>query len=236
MSILGSPTAVTGGGTYTAETGSNRLVVFSIGRRCTNTGSPELPSITEITWGSLSLTGGTILLAKNASVTNGGNSIAGIYYVKEADIPGGAQTIAVTYDRTMNGSDLIIAFTLGGMNQSSPVDGSGSTQTAAGSTDPFTGSITIADNCIQILSAIFGGNPTITPDAAWTEDQDIQSGNFRRNTQHATGQAAGSLTWTCDLSAATNGSVAVASFAESAGTVWTQTQQHPTQRSTLLRM
>lgn len=218
MPILGTPTAVTGGGNYTAETGTNRLVVFSIGRRCTNTGSPELPSVTEITYGgSASLTGGQIILAKSASVSNGGNSISGLWYVKEANIPAGANAVSVTYDRTMNGADLIMAFTLGSMNQTSSVDGSGSTQTSAGSTDPYTGTITIAASCIQILSATFGGNPTSAPDAAWTEVQDVQSGNFRRNTQHVSGQPAGSLTWTCDLSAATNGSVAVASFASLTG-------------------
>lgn len=238
MPILGTPTQVTGGsGTYAPESGSNRIVVFCLTGGTSDTGSSITPTITAFTYGSASLANGQVIVANQAGVGNGANFRAWIAYVKEANLPGSAQTPTATWSNAMVGSDLIMCFTLGSINQTSSVDGAGVTQTASSGVDPWTGSLTISDNCIQILThGIRGGGNSSTPGAGWTEVQDTGNSTLRAIAQYATGQAAGSLSYTSDLaSGASTGALAAASFAETSAAIWTQSR-HPAQQSTLVRM
>lgn len=239
MPILGTPTQVTGGsGSYAPESGSNRVVVFALSGGTSDTGSSITPSITAFTYGSASLANGQVIVANQAGVGNGANFRAWLAYVKEANLPGSAQIPTATWSNAMVGSDLIMCFTLSSINQTTPIDGTGVTQTASSGVDPWTGSLTIAANCIQILTHGYrGGGNASTPGAGWTEVQDTGNSTVRAVTQYATGQSAGSLSYTSDLaSGASTGALAVASFAETSAVIWTQTQQHRTQRSALLRM
>lgn len=238
MPILGTPTQVTGGsGTYAPESGSSRIVVLCVARGATDVVGNTIPSITAFTWGTPSLANGQIVVAKEAGVGSAANFRAWIGYVLEANLPGSAQIPTATWSDAMVGSDLIMCFTLGGMNQTSSLDGSGVTQTASSGVDPWTGSLTISDNCIQILTHGYrGGGNASTPGAGWTEVQDTSNSTTRAVTQYATGQPAGSLSYTSDLAAgAVTGALVAASFAEITSN-WTQYQQHPTHRSPLIRM
>lgn len=235
MPILGTPTAVTGGGSYTAETGTNRIVVITLARRTTDTGTNLNPAVSTLSWGSASLAGGQIVLAKDASVGLGTNTRASIWYIKEADIPSGSQTAAATWSQAMNGSDLFMFFTLGSINQTTPVDGTGAAETHSSSVSSFAGTLTVAANCIQILNFGVGGSGTaITP--GWTEVQAAGNGNHKCETQYTTGQSAGSVGYSAAVSPNSIGALAVASFAEIVASSWTQYRQHPAQRSALLRM
>lgn len=238
MPILGTPTQVTGGsGTYAPESGSSRIVVLCVARATTDNASDITPTLTAFTWGTPSLANGQIHVAKEVGIGNAANYRAFIGYVLEADLPGSAQTPTITWSDAMTGSDLIMCFTLGGMNQVAPLDGTGASQASSTGVDPWTGSLTIAANCIQILThGIRGGGNSSTPGTGWTEVQDTSNGTLRAITQYATSQPAGSLAYSSDLSAgATTGALVAASFAE-ASTNWTQHHQHPAHRSPLIRM
>lgn len=237
MPILGTPTQVTGGsGSYAPESGSNRIVVFSLSGGTTDTGSSINPTISAFTYGSASLANGQVIVANQAGVGSGANVRAWLAYVKEANLPGSAQTPTATWSNAMVGSDLIMCFTLGSIDQTTSVDGAGTTEIHASGTDPWTGSLTISNNCIQILTHGYrGGGNASSPGAGWTEVQDVGNSTMRAVTQYATGQAAGSLTYTSDLASAVTGALAVASFAEATAAIWTQSR-HPARQSTLVRM
>lgn len=213
ISILGTPVQVTGGNNYTAETGSNRIVVICLARRTSDTGSNISPAITALSFGSASLANSQVVSAKEVVVGLGANTRAGIWFVREANIPSGANAVSATWGSTMSGSDLFFMFTLGDVDQTSTVDGTGASETHSGGFDPWTGSLTISNNAIQILTGAFGGGgTTVTPDAGWTEVQDASNSNHRCHTQYATGKSSGSLTYTADLSASSVGALVAASF------------------------
>lgn len=217
MPLLGTPTQVTGGsGSYAPESGSNRIVAFTLARGTSDTGSSITPTISAFTYGTASLANGQVIVAGQAGVGSGANFRAWIAYVKEANLPGGAQTPTATWSHTMTGSDLIMCFTLGSINQTTPVDGSGVTEIHGSGTDPWTGSLTIAANTIQILvHGHRGSGNGSTPGAGWTEIQDTSNGSSRSVAQYATGRPAGSLTYTSDLaSGGVTGALVAVSFAE----------------------
>ena len=108
VSVLGTPSVqLASGGSYTAETGSNRAVVF-----CDNSEHGATP-ITGISLGGVSATKAVDLDVQGAGV----DVYSGIWYILEASIPSGSQTLAITGGNV----DSVTVMTLDGVDQTSPV-------------------------------------------------------------------------------------------------------------------
>lgn len=114
--VLGTPVAADSGSTYTAETGSNRVLVY-VGAST----SDGAKTISAITFGGVSMTQAAFLSSDIA----GYECNSGLWYIKEASIPAGSQALSITWSGTiLNGSGLLM--TLGGIDQSSTIVGTAS--------------------------------------------------------------------------------------------------------------
>jgi hypothetical protein len=213
VALVGTVTNLSTGGTVTPGAGSNRVLACAFGGRTSDTSVSRNPSITAASVGSASLANGQLLEAVTSGTGNGANARASVLYVREANIGVGAQTVSVTWSQTMGATSRISCYTLSGVAQTSTVEATNTRASASGA-DPWSQSFTVAAGSYQILSAIGGGGGlTATPGAGWTEDDDFSNGNARKFAQSKATASAGSLTWTLDLSSASTGVAAVASFA-----------------------
>lgn len=213
VSIVGTRTNIDSAGSCTAGAGSNRVVVLTVGAEPTATSSDLVVS---------ALTYGTNSIA-NAQVVEAVTSVRGgsvervrsaIYYIKEANILSGAQTVTVTFNQAITGTAKITCYTLSGVDQTTPVENTQSAGSIA-SSDPWTSSVTLANNSFAVLNAVANSNTvTATPDGAWTEDRDVDDGGARVVIQSKDTSTGGSTTWTVDWSGATGGTLAIASFGE----------------------
>jgi hypothetical protein len=211
--IVGSVTNLSTGSTCTPGAGTNRILVLAIGGRTSSTASSLNPTVTALSVGSASIANGQVIEASTAGIGSAANSRAAIYYVREANIGVGAQTVSITWSQTMGATSRISCYTLSGVAQTGTVE-SISTYTTASSTDPWSSSLAVTAGSFQVLSAVAGGGGvTAVPGAGWTEDDDFSNGNTRKYAQSLASASAGSVTWTVDKSAASTGAVAVASFA-----------------------
>jgi len=215
VSLVGTPSAVTSGGTYTAETGSNRLVVITVGAE----GLTTSPNVSAVVFGSATLANGKVVEAASAAQTPGATrGKAYVYYVKEANIDSGSQTLSVTWDgnATANSGDLMEAYTIAGVDQTTPVEATSSTFAPVGTpVDPLSSSLTVASGSGQVLAGL-GNSPTAgsTPaDGTWTEYRDDDDSSVNRTQSHGRfGQASGSVTYGLDWASSQGAVVAVASF------------------------
>jgi hypothetical protein len=119
-SVLGTPTSVNNGGSYTAEAGSNRAVVFGV-----HVGNNlAAATITSLTFGGVSC-----VEAIQYCELGSEWGMEGCYYILEANIPSGSQVLtAVVSAGTI---DEISCFTLDDVSQVSPVRETGSTEATA---------------------------------------------------------------------------------------------------------
>lgn len=117
IAIEGTPSyGNTTASTYTAETtGSDRLLLVCVS--CEDSGTPD---ITGVTFGGVTCTQAVTVRSGGAT---GPYQNASIYYLKQADIPSGAQSAAATFDSDPITTGPIFDFiTLSGVDQTTPVD------------------------------------------------------------------------------------------------------------------
>jgi hypothetical protein len=106
---IGTPAIIESEGTYTAEAGSNRLVVFAVGAHG-STGTSVQP--TELLFGSVKAT----LIRQRRTAAN---SYAGmsVFVIPESVIPSGAQTVAALFSPTPEVNSWITCLTLADADQ-----------------------------------------------------------------------------------------------------------------------
>lgn len=204
----------TPGASYTAGSGSNRLVIFTIGRETEGTGTT--PSVTAMSWGTASIANGEIVEVVTANRTVINRPRASIYCVLEADIPSGAQSVSVTWNVAMAGSDEpIAAYTLVNRDQDCAGESTGARTT--GTPNAWSGSLPVTAGSVQILTAVVEANNSSTPATGWTEhlDQGYASTAYRRVAQYRT-DGVGTVTWALNFFSDNAGVAVVASFAEAA--------------------
>jgi hypothetical protein len=202
--------SVAGGASYTVAAGSNRIVVIALCRE-TATGSNQ--QVTSLSLGSSSLANGRITQAvtadKNAASPRGR---AYIWYIPEAYIQSGAQTLAATWSNTMaDANDLFACWTLTGRAQTNPVDNTGSL-TVDTVLDPWPLSVTAAANADMVMAAWNSANTRMTPATGWTEDHDADTVNSALWYGHYEAAPAGTIDCTLDQTTTRQGSMCVASF------------------------
>lgn len=211
--------------TYTAHSCSNRAVVFASGREKAATGG-NTPNVTAGSWGSASISGGQMVLAVKGQRDTTNRPIAYIYYVLEANIPSGAQTVDFTVSETLSGDDnRIVAMTLCGVDQTSPVEAIVPTSGTAASigseqvwpgddvTATLTNTITVTDGSAQVLVAAVEAANTSAPHEDWTEAADESGDSLYRLVAHTkTTETGASVPWSITFAANNSGTVAIASF------------------------
>ena len=222
VALVGTPKAVVGGGTVAADAGSNRVVVIALGRRNSGT-STATPTVTALTWGSLSLNAG-ITLASRQSSTGNGRCSTNIWYVKEADIPAGAQTLSASWSVSpMAGSgDLFTVYTLSGVNQTTPIDTTVNVNNGNGA-DPWTMSGAVAGGSAQITSGcVFAQAAFSNLSPPFNTYRDTNDTSYRVFSDGAFATPAGALTWSRDFTAGSQqGATTLTSFASATeGVKW----------------
>jgi hypothetical protein len=218
VAVVGTPTVIDAGGTYTAEAGSNRLMVFALANRTSDTSISITPTITAFTAGATSLANGQLISAVETANGSGANQRAGLWYVREADIAGGALTITPTWSHPMQSTTKIACYTLSGVHQLFPI---GTTVTKAqSSTTAWQQDITAAANSAHLSAAVWGaGGISATSGAGYTEVMDHTNGGaVRAHSQYQVVSTGGVFSWAATLSSAVGGRIAIASFAETSVT------------------
>jgi hypothetical protein len=212
VAIVGSPTLVAGGGTVTAGAGSSRILACAVAEKVAS-GTTTL-AISTLAIGTSTIANGKILTAATlANTANFTRGIAAVYYIKEANIQSGAQTISATWNQAVAGTDLFTCYTLSGVNQTTPIDTTATRASSAGE-NPATGTIAVASNTLQILSAYTSTANSSTPNAGWTEDRDTaDSAALEVTAQDAVTSSGATLTWKLTFAGNNNTDVAIASFA-----------------------
>jgi hypothetical protein len=182
VAVEGTPSyAVSEAGTYTAETtGTNRLLVICITGE--DSGTPDIN--TDVTFGGVVC---TPVVEKRAGGATGPYQTTAIYYLKQADIPAGAQAIAVDYDSgALTDGPFFDCFTLSGVDQTTPVDdfASSSLDNVPGTT--LGGQLALDTNTVDGLAfaliAITTSASTFSNwGTGWSELQDTAlGGSYRR--------------------------------------------------------
>lgn len=147
VSLVGTPASVNNGSNYTAESGSNRIVVFAI-RAVPGVAAS---SITAVTFGGVAC---TIAVQRMESASELG--LTGIAYIKESSIPAGAQAVSVTV--SAGSVDPIICYTLAGVDQTSTVRDSDSAEVTATAT--FSVTLTTVAGDYGVLAGFSGAQGT----------------------------------------------------------------------------
>lgn len=214
VSILGTPLVIDDGGSYTAESGSDRLVVISASNRASNTGISLNPSVSTLTAGaSTSLANGKIFSILETADGNGANWRAGLWGIKESDIPAGSNVIDMGWSTTMQSTTKICMYTLGGVYQAVPIDTT--VAKVQSSATLWQQAITVIDDSVHLSSAVWGaGGASATSGSGYTEQMDhTNGGSVRAHSQSRVITTGGSNTWEITLTTALSGRIAIASFA-----------------------
>ena len=204
--IEGTPTRVASGGSYTAETtGTNRVAAFVVHTDLSGTSD----NVTALTFGAQSAT----KIVESNPTNNSGT--ASIWYIRDADIPTGSQTVTPTLSGGTLEDCTIDCYTLSDVDQTTPSIGSDSAVSTGNSTTvSFTSLATVASG-LAIGGANFQefANRTWTPPTSWTEDVDAGSLSLSACSAHyATSGATESGSWTMDSSRNGTRICAVAAF------------------------
>lgn len=204
------------GGSVTIPSGSNRLVVLTIGAY-----SWVANAVSGWSLGGATLANGGMILAKRQQYETGGNHYTSeIYYVKESDIDAGSITLGdPTWTATARELPTFCGvYTFGDCDQTSAID------TTAGlggtSQDSEIGTAAVADSTEQVIHIVTNASAasatTIYGDG-WTEDQDVAgTPGTNGTTRHIDGSKATTTGATIDYGADDTASVrhciAMASF------------------------
>lgn len=114
VAIAGTPAAVNDGGSYTAEAGSNRLVVWTFGAM-KSTENP--PVISGVTFGGVAMS-----LAVTSISAAQAFALTSVWYLKDADIPSGSQALVISWSVEPNDTTYLgRCYTLTGVDQTSPL-------------------------------------------------------------------------------------------------------------------
>lgn len=152
-------TTSSGTDTYTAETASDRVVVLEIW-------APDFFSLTFApTMGAQAFTEGDFIEGPN-------NGHAGIWYIKDADIPSGSQIIDYGESGVFDTGHARI-YTLSGVNQTTVGTFTSTTATTATPSLSYTG---VTDG-LGMAICFMDTNGSPTDDAAWTTDRTVTTPN-----------------------------------------------------------
>lgn len=145
ITIAGTPAVANGGDNYTAETGSNRLVVWTFGAMKS---TENAPAISGVTFGGVAMS-----LAVTSISDSQAFALSSVWYLKHADIPSGAQALVITWSTEPNDTTYLgRCYTLIGVDQTNPlVDTDGAIGSSVASLQG--GGLTVEDGGIVIAHA-----------------------------------------------------------------------------------
>lgn len=160
---------------YTANTGSNRVVVAVVGYEHANSVGITNPQL-NLTMGSVPFTQLGFQIIPDSGVAGGG--AVGIAYIKEQNIPSGAQTISGSPNPGSSGGGYVVTvYTLENVDQTVPIYNSIIRNTSVA-----------PPNLVSTISATAGGfaivagcsgtvatQPFSTTDTTWTERRDYRN-------------------------------------------------------------
>jgi hypothetical protein len=153
VAIAGTPSQIATGDSYTAEPGSDRVVVWVFA-------DEDFFSVTASpTMGSQAFTEGVFIEGTD-------RSYAGIYYIKEADIPAGSQTMAAVWSASVDGTTLGTVLTLTGVEQTTV--GTGFSMDTVGTPTETLDITGVADGVAVAIFTHEQENAGIIADSAWT--------------------------------------------------------------------
>lgn len=214
VSIVGTPQSIVAGGTYTAEAGTNRLVVIA--------------GMGESAFSSRPLVGLTLNVAMTEAAYSG-NSAApkgGVYFIKEADIAVGAMTLVEDWGGQTHETFRGVAYTLADVDQTTPLAASVGNNDGSGSLDALDLALTsVTDGAMiaaagsfsQLMNLVISSTNTASTQTFTLDGADIGSGAHEAaaiSTLVATGQSETvGLRW--DTTGQLSG--AVAAFAPASG-------------------
>lgn len=145
VAIVGSPASISEGSavSYTAEPGSGRVLVLA------GTGESAFSSrpLVGVTFGGIAMT--------PIYTGNTANPKGGLYYLKESEIPAGSNDFAFDWGGQLHESFQGAAYTLSGVDQTSPVADSAAAADATGSLDALDLSLTSVAGSVIVVG---GGN------------------------------------------------------------------------------
>ncbi len=153
MPVFGSYAELVNGDTYTADTGSDRLLCALV---IANGGSPAADPI-DVTFGGVTLT-------KVHHVYDTGKYHLGLYYLKDADILTGAQVLNVNWATSVS-PDRVVIWTATGVDQSTPI-GSSAEYTNNATTIITSSALTVAENDLVMAAAGVSSGPVSLTDPA----------------------------------------------------------------------
>jgi len=205
---------VTSTGTYTAGAGTNRILVVAI--------SCEIASAVQAMTTLTATYGGTALTQLASTHTSANRSHQWVGYLKDAQIPAGAQSVAVTYD-TGNATNNLASLSINvgtytGVNQTTPFNASNANFSAA-TTVTTNGAIAYLANGLTFIASTNGGTPvtqTITPAATFTNrlSNGTNQQTFIDDVAHAAGgtYASGAISITYAGTTSTRSALVVGTF------------------------
>jgi hypothetical protein len=154
VSIVGTPLAINDGTSYTAETGSDRVV-------CVVVGVEEFNAVT------FAPTYGGVAFVQGAFIEGADRSYMYIGYILEANIPAGSNAFALVPSAAVDETDGVI-YTLSGVDQSTV--GTGTTLDSDPATaSPVLNLTGVADGAAVAIYEHEATSP-ITVDGTWTTD------------------------------------------------------------------
>lgn len=180
---VGSASELAQDDTYTADAGSDRIVLVVI--IADGGGPPAAP--TGMTLGGNSLTE-AVYEVDNSGAT--GKKHTGMFWLKESDIQSGAQTLAWTWSSTPGQFDRAVALTLTGVNQTTPV-GSTSTDSEDSSTSiAVRATLTVSDGDMVMAHCFVVGAPTtITDPSGYASSLSVNSPTYNSKDQSIVNKA-----------------------------------------------
>ena len=154
VSIIGTPLAIQDGGSYTAETGSNRVLCYTVGFE-------EFNSVT------VAPTFGGVAFVQGAFLEGNDRSYLYIGYILEANIPSGSQTLALVPSAAVDDNNGVL-YTLSGVDQTT-VGTAVTLDSTPATASPVLNLTGVADG-IAVALLEHDSNSTITADVGWTTD------------------------------------------------------------------
>lgn len=175
VAVVGTPTAgifTSGTGvSYTAGAGSNRAVVLTLSHTAAAGGTPNYTGV-QPTFGGVNMIQAGTLITNTVSRW----FAQSCWYLPEASIPSGAQTMVASWNsgtNNLNEADALASiYTLSGVNQASPTSGTDSgVSNAAAGTISGSGLVVTAGSLVVLTCGCNAASNTLVTPAGYTQTQ-----------------------------------------------------------------